>query len=147
MARTTPAHVVASCTGTLARADVFSANYPLLVTMARSIGPNQEVVMARWKANSDRIMAASRTSSETVDLVISTVDSQMRRDPYAAYNEYLRGEQTVRSDYDGGTYTVDSDVDTDTAVDPRDGQSGLHRVPADPNADRRFVDPSGSYDY
>ncbi|MEW6282670.1 MAG: hypothetical protein AB1758_28935 [Candidatus Eremiobacterota bacterium] len=145
--RTTPAHICVDVSGAMARADMFARNFPVLITMTRSMAPNQEVVMARWNANLARLRQASQTMSETTDIVISAIDAQLQADPYAAYNEYLNGEQSARSDYDGQVYKLPWDVDPATAVDPRDGQSGFTPVRADPNADRRFLDPSGLTNY
>jgi hypothetical protein len=105
IAQATPASGFILTTGALARTDLFERNIEILVSIARSIGTNMQVVMRQQQEQFARLRQASRTMSQTSDIVIATIN-QMNRDQdriHAKMNDYYGGYQTKIS-------TADNDV-------------------------------------
>lgn len=109
---------------------LFERNFNVLLAIALSINPNQSVIMGRLKENLNRLAQASRTISETGDIVIQALRQGSANTNRAIdkYNYYLSGEEARYSPLENKIYVVDSNL-ADYASNPNYPQEMLTTVP------------------
>lgn len=131
----TQTSAVSGYVGTLgfyATPDLFERNMVVLYCMASSMQPNRELCMANLKSNLDRLAAASRTISQTGDVVSQAIRSSTANinRAFDKYNYYLSGEEARYSPSENRIFVVDSRLGQ-YAVNPRNPHETLTEVPAD----------------
>lgn len=108
----------------------FDRNANVLLAMALSITADTGKIMGNLKANLDRLGKASRTMSETGDVVINAIRSSTTNTDRAIdkYNYYLSGEEARYSPLENKIYVVDSNLGS-YASNPNYSQESLTAVP------------------
>lgn len=116
--------------GVFAPPELFDRNFNVLVAMAFSITADNSVIMGNLRANLDRLNAASKTISQTGDVVISGIESGSANTNRAIdkYNYYLSGEDARYSPLENKIYVVDSNLEN-YASNPNYPQEMLTTVP------------------
>jgi hypothetical protein len=116
--------------GCYAAPPLFDRNFNVLLAMALSITADQGKIMANLKKNLDRLGQASKTMSQTGDVVIQSLRQGAANADRAIdkYNYYLSGEEARYSPLENRIYVVDSDL-ANYAANPRYPQEMLTSVP------------------
>ena len=116
--------------GFYATPDLFERNYNVLYSIALSISANQSLIMGRLRQNLSRLAQASRTISQTNDVVIQSLRQGTANTNRAIdkYNYYLSGEEARYSQLEDRIYVVDSHL-ADYASNPNYPQEMLTTVP------------------
>lgn len=116
--------------GVFSPPELFDRNFNTLVAMAFSITADNAVIMGNLRANLDRLNAASKTISQTGDVVISAINSGNANTNRAMdkYNYYLSGEEARYSPLENKIYVVDSNLEN-YASNPNYPQEMLTTVP------------------
>jgi len=116
--------------GVFAAPELFDRNFNTLVAMALSITADNSVIMGNLRANLDRLNSASKTISQTGDVVISAIESGSANTNRAIdkYNQYLSGEESRYSPLEDKIYVVDSNLEN-YASNPNYPQEMLTTVP------------------
>ncbi|MBA4391794.1 MAG: hypothetical protein C0399_12785 [Syntrophus sp. (in: bacteria)] len=119
-----------STLGFFAVPELFERNSTVLYAIAASMSPNQQEIMGRLRENLDRLGQASRTMSQTGDVVIQGLRSHTANWDRAMdkYNYYLSGEEARYSPLENRIYVVDSNLEK-YAGNPRYPQETLTNVP------------------
>lgn len=116
--------------GCYAAPPLFDRNFNVLLAMALSITADQGKIMANLRKNLDRLGQASKTMSQTGDVVIQGLRQGAANTDRALdkYNYYLSGEEARYSPLENRIYVVDSDL-ANYAANPRYPQEKLTSVP------------------
>jgi hypothetical protein len=120
---------VSTC-GFYATPDLFERNSKVLYAIMSSMNPNQGLIMSRLRQNLDGLARASKTMSQTSDIVIQGLRSSSANTDRAIdkYNYYLSGEEARYSPLENRIYVVDSNL-SNYAVNPNYPQEILTTVP------------------
>lgn len=110
--------------------ETFDRNLNTLVAMALSITADSAKIMGNLKQNLARLDAASKTISQTGDVVIQGLRQGAANTDRAIdkYNYYLSGEEARYSPLENTIYVVDSNL-SNYASNPRYPQEMLTTVP------------------
>lgn len=119
-----------STIGFYAVPELFERNAKVLYAITASVNPNQELIMSNLNANLNRLNQASKTISETSDVVIQGLRSSTANWDRAMdkYNYYLSGEEARYSPLENRIYVVDSNLEN-YASNPHYPQEMLTTVP------------------
>lgn len=116
--------------GCYAAPDLFDRNFDVLLSIALSITADQGKIMANLKQNLARLGQASKTMSQTGDVVLQGLRQGAANTDRALdkYNYYLSGEEARYSPLENRIYVVDSDL-ANYAANSRYPQEMLTSVP------------------
>lgn len=118
--------------GFYATPELFDRNAEVLYKIAESISPNRDVIMGRQRENLNRLNQASKTMSETGDVVIQGLRSSTANKDRAMdkYNYYSSGEEARYSAEEDRIYVGPSNQ-PNYATNPNNPGEMLTDVPDD----------------